>query len=573
MLESLTIRNYAIIDEFTAEFAPGLTIITGETGAGKSIVVDALELVLGARASSDIIRAGTDRCEVGAVFTVDRALTGDDFPVEPDDGQIILRREVRADGNNRCYCNDHPVTLRTLKELGDQLVDFHGQHDHQSLLAVSLHVGYLDGYGQLGGCAGDVRRLYGDLAAVRKRIRDLRDEIESDRRDRELYTFQVEEIDAADLKPGEDDKLLASIGRLSRAEELKTEAMALFETLSESEDAAAVLLGELAGRVTDMARWDESLAPHVERLAALVDGVEEEGGFFRGYAERIENDPALLAEFEERLALVERLRKKYGGGIEDVLAYRDTIHARLERTERTAGELDDLEIRIAEIRTTLAERARALSAARKEAAPRLSAEVEGHLAELGMRGARLIVAVEPVTVGAEIETDNGVITVTDHGMDRVELMLAANPGEPPRPLVKVASGGEVSRVMLALKLALVDAAPVPTMVFDEIDAGVSGRVGDAVGRKLARLTAHRQALVITHLPQIAALADLHFSARKTERDGRTSAGLVLLDDDARRRELASLLSGEAVTDTALAHAAELLENSRTGNRPESDNTN
>ncbi len=560
MLETLTIRNYAVIGELHAAFTPGLTVITGETGAGKSIVVHALEKVRGARASTDIIRAGTDCCEVTAVFTGEPGVLEGDLPVAPEDGVLILRREVRGDGNNRCFLNDRPVTLRTLKDIGDRLVDFHGQHDHQSLFLVPRHVEFLDGYARLAADVAEVRRLHAEVHKAKRDLADLAGASAADERERDLYEFQRKEIEAAALHPGEDTELETAMSRLSRAEELKTLAFTLFQSLSDAEDAVSTRLGELAGTAEEIARVDESARPEAERLALAIDAVEEAARFFRSYGEGIEDDPALLAEVEERFALVERLKKKYGGSIEAVIAYRDRIAVTLDRAARSVDDLTALEARVRSLRRDLAEYALILTEARKVAAPRLAAEVESHLAELGMTGARLVVAVEAAESGEPVETLEGALMrVTANGADRVEFLLAANPGEPPRPLVKVASGGEISRVMLALKLALLDAAPVPTMVFDEIDNGVSGRVGEAVGLKLARLTEHRQALVITHLPQIAVMADRHFSARKTTDGGRASAGLVLLDEASRERELASLLSGAAVTDTALAHARELLD--------------
>ena len=561
MLESLTIRNYAIIDEMTVRFSPGLNIITGETGAGKSIVVDALELLLGARASSEMIRSGADALEVSGVFTADGVDIDGDLPVEIEDGVVIVRREVRADGNNRCFVNDRPQTLRLLKELGLRLVDFHGQHEHQSLLETPRHVEFLDGYAGLEAMRREVGERYTELSRIAARIEDIRRSMEQRHRDRELYEFQLDEIDRANIQPGEDDTIEADISRLAAAQELKALGWELFEGLSEAEGSVAERLGEFAARLESAANSDSSLQPWLEKMLELEEGVRDAADHFRGYADTVEDDPAFLAELEERLAMIERLRKKYGPSVEDVLCYRDRIKGELDAGAGSERELDELDARLVAGRKSLLAQASVLSEKRRAAAPELAREVESHLAELGMSGAQLLVAVEPCENGMSIDTSDGPVRISGQGMDRVEFMITANPGEPPRSLVKVASGGEISRVMLSLKLALTDATSVPTMVFDEIDIGVSGRIAESIGKKLRKLTERRQALVITHLPQIAAMANRHFSARKRIEQDRTLAGLVELDNDMRKREVASLLSGQNLTDAALDHARQLIDNS------------
>lgn len=559
MLESLSIRNYAIIDGMTVEFTGGLNVITGETGAGKSIVVDALELVLGARASSEMIRAGETFLDVTGVFTVDSSPVRELLPFDLEDSVLILRREVRADGNNRCFINDHPVTLKLLKEIGDRLVDFHGQHDHQSLLNVADHVGFLDGFGGLDGLAEEVKRFFSEMTDKRRELASLRQAVESARRDRDLYSFQCDEIDKIRPRKGEDEDLEASIRRLSSATELKTLSQRIFLELSEEDGSASQRLGDFAAEIENIVDIDAELVPVLERMNDLVQGVEDIARFFREYADSVEDDPALLAECDERLAALEKLRKKYGPSLDDVIAYREKIGKELEKAEMSDEHLIALENECKAIQSTLAERARELSEKRRIIAPKLSSEVESHLAELGMNGSRLVVDIGPSDSGESIECEGKSVNVTENGIDRVEFLISANPGEPPRPLVKVASGGEISRTMLALKLALSDVTLVPSMVFDEIDVGVSGRVAESIGKKLMKLTEQRQALVITHLPQIAAMADRHFSARKRIEGDRTLAGLILLDRDMREKELAMLLSGETLTETALAHARRLMD--------------
>lgn len=559
MLESISIQNYAIIDEMTVEFSDGLNIITGETGAGKSIVVDALELILGARASGEMIRAGAAKLMVSGVFTDVNNLPENFDITESETSTVILRREVRSDGNNRCFVNDNPVTLKALKEIGDKLVDFHGQHDHQSLLSVMDHVQYLDGFAGLDALRSEIEMLFSEMRSIRRKIAKIEKAIESAQRDRELFSFQFTEIDKAGIQPGEDNEVEASISRLSRAEELKALGLSTFQKLSEADGSIAEKLGDIAAKVESQSQYDADLAPWSNRMSELLDSVEDAARFFRTYAENLEDDPALLADLNDRLELLERLKKKYGPTLEDVLTYRDRIKAELDGSEMSKEELSALGIELERVEAKLLEKARELSKERKKAAPAISAEVERHLRELGMSGARLVVEISEANAPDAISSNGSMVAVTENGIDNVEFLITANPGEPPKPLVKVASGGEISRIMLSLKLTLSKITGVPSMVFDEIDVGVSGRIAESIGRKLKKLTENRQALVITHLPQIAGMAKRHFSARKTVSGERTRTGLVLLDDAMRQRELASLLSGDTLSESALAHAKELMD--------------
>ena len=569
MLESLTIHNYAIIDEMTVEFPGGLTVITGETGAGKSIVVDALELVLGARASVEMIRADAEELEITGVFTLDETVRSKGIPVETqnltsiqesDEGLLILRREVRADGASRCFLNDRPVTLKMLRNIGDCLVDLHGQHDHQSLLLATGNVNFLDGFAGLVALADEVERLYNEFISVRVSIEKLKLQIEHARSEKELYHFQINEIDGAKISPGEDMELEREIQKLSRAAELKEFGWRAFQDLSESDGSVEEVLGRLTGNIEELSRSDPALVAFIERTEELTSGLSELAGELRRYADEIDDDPAALAVLEERFALIERIKKKYGPRLDDVFAYREKIGSETRGHEDLVQKLETLEFKLEDIKPELFYRALKLSENRKETAPKLAAEVESHLAELGMNGAKLIIDISGCEGGEELEIDGRKVTLRKgKGIDEVEFMFTANPGEPPRPLAKIASGGEVSRVMLSLKLALSSVDRIPTMVFDEIDVGVSGRVAEAVGRKLLKLPNNRQVIVVTHLPQIAGKALRHFSARKTVEHGRTRTGLILLDDDMRQKELASMLSGETLTDTALAHAKELMK--------------
>ncbi|MFC1651378.1 DNA repair protein RecN [Candidatus Latescibacterota bacterium] len=562
MLKSLTIRNYAIIDEMTVEFSDGLNVITGETGAGKSVVIDAFELVLGARASSDMVRTGTESMTVTGVFGFDDGMNPDDIPFEIDDSILILRREVRADGNGRCYVNDRPVTLKALKELGDRLVDLHGQHDHQSLLNVSEHVTYLDSYGNLSALSFKVEQLYNEMVNIRKKIYGLDARIKNMTRDRELYEFQINEIETANISSGEDNELVNEIKRLLGAVDLKSLGWELFQELSEADGSIGEMLGGISSRVEHLSRLDTELVSFSEKIEEISVGVNDLADSFREYAEKINDDPAYLAEMEERLALIEMIKKKYGPGLDDVFNYLKRIKKEFEREEELEGELSELKQRKDEIESKLTENASLLSEKRKKSSPLLSKKAEEHLYELGMGSASLVIEIKRFDGPDKLEINGEPVSIGKDGFDNVEFLISANPGEPPKSLVKIASGGEISRVMLSLKLALANAVNVPTMVFDEIDIGVSGRIAESVGKKMLQLSDKRQVIAITHLPQIAVMGTSHFSARKNVDEGRTYSELILLDESEREKELASLLSGETMTDTAFAHAKELLDKVR-----------
>ena len=559
MLESLYIRNYAIIDEMTVGFTGGLTVITGETGAGKSIVVDALVLALGARASMEMIRADAEEMEVSCVFSHDNNLNNEALSEFGNEEALILRRVIRADGTGRCFINDSPVTLKKLREIGDSLVDFHGQHDHQSLLDSAEHVKFLDGFGDSTKLITDVECLYKEFLDIRTAIETLKQKIENARRDRDLYRFQIKEIILAQLSPNEDRELQQTIKRLSQAVELKNFCLRAFQKLSESEASIEETLGGLTGQLENLADADPMVVPYVEKLEELTSGANELAGDLRRYSEMINDDPETLDEMEERLSLIEQLKKKYGPGLDDVLSYRERITKTFEGLENDVLKCEKREIELEEIKPKLYKKASDLSKQRKRNAPELSAQVEVHLEELSMTDARLVIDISDLKSGETFEAYDESVTVSEQGLDKVEFMFTANPGVPPRPLAKVASGGEISRVMLSLKLALAKADKVPTMVFDEIDSGVSGRVAEAVGEKLSKLAESRQVIVITHLPQIGSKAQSHYSARKSVNDGRTQVRLLVLNETMRQEELASMLSGEKLTETAIAHAKELMK--------------
>lgn len=566
MLESLNIKNYAIIDELFVEFSKGLNVITGETGAGKSIVIDALELVLGARSSVEMIRYGADFISVSAVFRLKGEKLPDDFPFELENGDLlILRREVRLDGTGRCFINDRPVTLKTLRELGNILVDLHGQHDHQSLLDKEVHYGYLDSFGKFGDLALEVESLYEQNIILRRKLNDLELETRRLTRDYDFSQFQIKEIESLEIKPDEDIQLENDIRKLSNAVELKSLGWDAFQNLEENENSVLERIGEIALRVSNLAKEDSVLNTYSEKIEEISILVSELADSFRKYSESIEDDPAVIVSLEERYGHIEKIKKKYGPSLQEVFHTLEKLKKETLSVEEFEERIKDLKNELYDIETVLLEKARLLSEKRIKSAPVLSKEAESHLSGLGMGNAKLVIDISKCDGDDKIVRDGKIFFVGKSGMDSVEFLISANPGEPPKPLVKVASGGEISRVMLSLKLALADVDGVPTMVFDEIDIGVSGKVADSIGKKMLQLSKYRQVLTITHLPQIAAMADRHFSARKSVVGNKTFTELILLGDGDRQREIASLLSGEELSETALAHAKRLMENTTKDN--------
>lgn len=571
MLSELFVKDFAIIDELHLRFAPGLNILTGETGAGKSIIIDAVSLLLGARASQEVIRAGCEEARVEGIFLLDprRAETLEPWlreqGLEGEPGVLILAREVRRNGRHLCRVNGRAVSLQVLTWLGEHLVDIHGQGGHLSLLRVREHLNFLDRYGGLLPLRQEVADLVGHLRQVRAELQALRQDERELARRIDLLEYQVGEIEAARLQPGEEEALLAERNRLAHAEELMglaDEALALLE--EGSGEAPSVRDGlELALRaLRGLVRLDRSLEGTVQGLEDLSYTLAEAVREVRGYREVVEFDPRRQRQVEERLGLIHSLKRKYGDSIEEVLAYAEAARRELDGITHRGERIEELEAEEERLLREVGEKAARLSQARQEAAGRLAAEVERHLADLNMGRARFAVEVRqtPHPQGAWVGERRFAFDAT--GIDQVEFLVTANPGEPLRPLAKVASGGETSRLMLALKTVLTTADEVPSLIFDEIDVGVGGRTGGVVGQKLWRLTlpspqmpAGHQVLCVTHLPQIAAYADAHFRVAKVELGGRTVTRVEGLEGDAVVEELAQMLGTE--TEATRESAEEL----------------
>jgi DNA repair protein RecN (Recombination protein N) len=553
MLSELRIRNFALIDRLSVRLGPGLNVLTGETGAGKSIIVGALSLLLGERASADVVRAGEDRASVEGVFDVagrkdvDRIL--DERGIDPDeDGVLVLKREVAAAGRNRAWVNGSPTTAAVLGELGRALVDLHGQHEHQTLLKRDEQRAILDAYGGHGDLLSAVREAHREAVRLRRDI----SELDTRRRDAaqraDFLRFQADEIEAASLKPGEEEEMEDEARRLSHSEELQALSGGLADAVSGSERALLHEVGSLRRQIDSLVRIDPAQEDVRELYDTVYYSLQELGERMERYSSTIEHDPRRLEEIRRRQDLVFRLKSKYGQTLDEVIEVGRRARAELDLVEGAEWELGGLKKKLAAAEEALAAAADSLTAAREAAMERLSAEVSAVLPELGMSNGAVFRAerVPLAQAGA-------------FGAEEVEFRVSLNRGFEPKALSHVASGGEMSRIMLALKTILARLDSVPTLVFDEVDAGIGGRVGLQVGDKMREVAGTHQVFAITHLPQIASRAHVHLLVRKGERDGRTTTEVTPLESADRVQEIARMLGGDPESAVSLEHARELLE--------------
>ena len=566
MLVELSITDFAIIDRLRLAFEPGLNAMTGETGAGKSIIIDALGAVLGERVGSDVVRTGARAARVEAILAVDErpasdplALELNDLGITLEDDSLILSREITAQGRSTARINGRAVPVSALGRLGARLVDIHGQSDHLSLLKSAAQLDALDRYAELGDLRAEMAVRVRDLRAVRARIA----QIETGSRDREqrvdLLTYQSQEIDAAGLTVGEDDVLAAERSVLANAEQISSDierALAALEGVDDDGGLAALRVAQTA--VAGVSGVDANAVGLSEQIGEVVILAQELATDLTRYASTIEADPARLEEIEERLDLIRRLKRKYGATIEEILSFQERVQSELESL--TGREVDIAALREDERRLAdqASKTASRLSKGRFEAAKRLGDAVASGIAELNMGRAEFAVSISCRPDPDGLEVDGDLVAVDETGIDRVEFMLAPNAGEALKPLARVASGGETARLMLALTSVLASGDATPTLVFDEVDVGVGARSGQVVGEKLWGLTHDHQVLVITHLAQIAAFADAHFNITKTERDGRTVSNVDRLEGQEREQEIAAMLDGLPVTTEAAANARQLV---------------
>jgi len=551
MLSELRIRNFALIDRLSVRLGPGLNVLTGETGAGKSIIVGALGLLLGERASADVVRHGEDRASVEGVFEVagrdDIVAALDIRGIECDDGMLVLKREVAAEGRSRAWINGSPTTASVLGELGRMLVDLHGQHEHQTLLKREEQRAILDAYAANGDAVARVSAAHAAVGAIERELATL----ESRRRDAaqraDFLRFQADEIEKAKLRAGEEDELEDESRRLTHSEELTALSGGLYEALTASERALVSELGGLRRPLDSLVRIDPAQAEARELYDTAYYALQELGDRMEAYAATIEHDPTRLDEIRRRQDLIFRLRSKYGGSIEEILEIGTRARAELDLVDGAGFEAAALGKRLDAARAELAAAAAELTARRARAIKKLSREVTAVLPELGMGGgtfAAVFVAL-PATAA--------------YGAEDVEFRVALNKGFDPKPLSFVASGGEMSRLMLALKTILARLDAVPTLIFDEVDAGIGGRVGLQVGDKMREVAGSHQVFAITHLPQIASRAHLHLLVAKRERAGKTTTEVVPLESEDRVHEIARMLGGDPESAVSLEHARELLE--------------
>ena len=554
MLSVLHIENIAVIESADIVFGGGFNALTGETGAGKSIVVDAMGAVTGERASRDLIRTGAKSALVTGAFTQVKALpwfaengTGPD-----ENGELLLQREILPDGKNLCRVNGRPVTVAQLKALGRQLLNVHGQHDGQQLLDESCHLEYLDRFGDTAVPLADYRAAYGRLAELDERMRALRMDESEKARKVDTLQYQIGELERAELTPGEEEELQARRDLLRNAADLAEAAEAAHFALSGDEDSAgaAALLMEAEQALERMAGVSgelDALRTQLSECRCLAQDAAETARDIRG---SFDFEPGELDELEGRLDLLYRLKKKYGATVEDMLDYLERCRKELDEIQFADDTLLRLEGERAKALKEARKRAETLSQARKAAGEALQTRIQSELAQLDMPKVRFQVAFAPV------EGETG---LNGEGMDTVRFLMSANVGEDLKPIQKIASGGELARIMLALKNVLAENDDVATLVFDEVDTGVSGRAAQKVAQKLAQVARHKQVLCVTHLPQIAAMADVHFSVEKGEKAGRTYTAVEALDRGRRQAELARLTSGDQVTQASLDSAGELLD--------------
>ncbi len=556
MLTQLHIENVAVIERMTVGFGRGFSALTGETGAGKSILIDSIKLVLGERGTRDLIRAGAKSAYVSAIFEelsapvlAQLAQRG----VSPDEnGALLIEREVALDGRGQARMNGRPTTVSLLREIAGYLINIHGQHDNAVLLQPESHIRFLDSFAENGVLLERYRALYRRAREIKRAIREISTDAEQRAARIDLLTYQVGEIEAAELRPGEEEELRERLALLKNGARIGRALGAAAEALADDERGAAALLSEAERALRDCA----GLSPELETLHGRLVELELEASDAAAEAvtllDGLAFDETELEQTSDRLEVVLALARKYGGSVSAALEYGEQGRRELEQLDRSEEQTDELRL---ELRSCLAElktAAGALTESRKKAGALLEKRIMEELSSLDMGRVRF-------HAGIEIFLANGEVRYTVDGADRVEFLIATNGGEEPKPLAKIASGGELSRIMLAMKTVLAAEDEVDTLIFDEIDTGVSGRAAEKIGRKIGCISREKQALCVTHLSQIAALADHHYLIRKEEREGRSSTTVQELDFEGRKKELARMISGERITETALHAAEEMLK--------------
>lgn len=558
MLTTLRIKNLALVEDLTLELQPGLNIVTGETGAGKSMIIGALNLVLGERADRTLIRSGSESCSVEGVFDISRLKTPlklllDENGLEPcEEDQLMVKRTFTTSGTNRQFINGSPTTLQTLGKLGEALVDMHGPHEHQSLLHSSKQLAILDAFGNLHAFRETFAGLVRRHAALEEEKAGLIVDEKTYAQQLDLLRFQVNEIAAAKLKPDEEESLEQEYKRASNAARLLELSQTALELINNDESSLLTQAGTLGRTLHDLQRIDAGTASMVEMHEQAVNTLQELQAELSHYADKLDIDPARLQEMEERLNTIHSLKRKYGSTLADVIAFGEEARRKLQSLEQRDEELARINAQLRKLETEILGKGKELSAQRRKLVPQLSKAVVKQLTALGFKQSHFDVAITTKIDIKDFHTE-----VSSAGLDQIEFQFAPNPGEPARPLRAIASSGELARVMLALKTVLAAEDEIPVLVFDEVDANVGGETAHAVGEKMLQIAKQRQVLCITHLPQVAAAATAHYVVDKQVKGGRTVSEITLLDSKQRVTELARMLGGQ--TEASRKHAEALLK--------------
>ncbi len=569
MLLELAIKNFAIIDELNISFAPGLNVLTGETGAGKTIIISALNLILGDKASPEYIRSGESTAGITACFDISghehlkQMLTaqGIDCP----NNNLILKRQLKQGTKSSCYANGELISLAYITQFSQELIDIHGQHQHQLLLKSDTHIDFLDAFGNLLGLQQQVTENFTTLQNSQSQLNLLQIDNRQKSEKKQLLEFQIQEIDSLQLDKNEKEALLKQRAILQNSEKLLEAGSFIYESIYNANGSVTEKLAQAKDRLNEMQRVDASLAPYLKTLESMQCELDDLALSLNSYTEKVEYDPQRQQEIETRLAEIDKLERKYGGSLTSVLNYRQEIEAQLQNLTNLDQQIKAASQQIDAQTQQINQLATELSSKRKHVIKDIDRLMSTELGQLGMQKSKFITRITPVN-SPQAPTANAEsiprYTGGAKGIDQIEFLFTANEGERAKPLAKIASGGEISRLMLALKGLLAGGNRTPTLVFDEVDVGIGGGIAEVVGKKLKSLSKSHQLICITHLPQIAAFADLHFTAGKSMAQGRTITSIKELDQQAKTSEIARMLAGEKITPTALKHAQEMLANSR-----------
>lgn len=552
MLNHLSIKNVAVIDKLDVDFYNGMSVLTGETGAGKSIIIDSINMILGDRANKELVRFGEEKAVVQAVFDANKSalkLLGDN-DIDIEDNQIIITRKITSDGKSTARVNGTVVTLNTLRDLSDCLINIHGQHDNQALLNPRRHINFLDDYAGNEEILKEYKTLYRKAKKISNDIKSLEMDEKKKMQRIDLLEYQVNEIKSANLTVGEEEDLKARRDIISNAEKIKSAANSAYEKLYEGADMMSAYdsLSTAADTLAEIAKLNPTLKSVYDTVSAAAYSIEDISGELKSFADTVDFDEAELDETEERLDLISRLKRKYGSDIASVLEYLVNAETELNNIKSGDEKIAELQSELSKTMEQLKAVALKLTQIRKKYAEELQKKIERSLRELNMEKARFCVDVK----------ESG--SYTESGTDTVEFLISANPGEPLKPLVKIASGGELSRVMLAIKSILADTDDVETLIFDEIDTGVSGNAAHKIAKMLAKIGKTKQVICITHLPQLASAADTHYLIIKNTDGALASTSLTELDEKGRETELARIIDGGDISELALSHAREMLKN-------------